>query len=96
MIFSGGTKQKLELEHSWSNYLDHGHNTNNAFSNVWIFAEEKFDLQNILKIFSEAKKQNSDRIPDVFLCIEEGGNRRAFRVNWKNKSTEEISLSFKS
>ena len=96
MIFSGGTKQKLELEHSWSNYLDHGHNTNNAFSKVWIFAEEKFDLQNILKIFGEAKKQNNDRIPDVFLCVEESGNRHAFRVNWKNESAEEINLSFES
>lgn len=96
LIFSGGTRQKLELEHSWSNYLDHGHNTNNAFSKVWIFAEEKFDLKNILKIFGEAKKQDKDRIPDVFLCVEGNGSRRALRVNWEDESSEEISLSFES
>ncbi len=96
LVFSGGTTQKLELEHLWSNYLDHGHHINSAFKNVWIFAEEKFDFQKILKIFGEAKKQNNNRIPDIFLCVEENSNRRAFKINWENKTIEGVNLSFEA
>lgn len=94
LIFSGGTTQKLELEHSWNSYLSHGHHTNTAFNNVWIFAEEKFDWQKILKLFEEAKKQNNDRVPNVFLSVDEDGSRHAFKVNWENKTTEELHLTF--
>ncbi len=94
LIFSGGTKQKLELEHSWNNYLDHGHNKNNAFSKVWIFAEEEFNFEKIKKIFSLEKKRNNDRIPNVFLAVDKKGNRHAYRVNWAIEKYEEIEVKF--
>ncbi|MFZ1019687.1 MAG: hypothetical protein WAN61_01690, partial [Minisyncoccia bacterium] len=94
LIFSGGTKQKLELEHSWNNYLDHGHNTNNAFSNVWIFAEEEFDFEKLKKLFSKQKEENHNRIPDVFLAVDKKGNRHAYRINWETETYQEIELKF--
>lgn len=94
LIFSGGTKQKLELEHSWGSYLDHGHNTNNAFSNVWIFAEEEFDFEKIKKLFSKQKKENHDRIPDVFLAVDKKGGRHAYTINWETEKYQEIGLQF--
>ena len=94
LVFSGGTKQKLELEHSWNNYLDHGHNTNNAFSNVWIFAEEEFDFEKLKKLFSKQKEENHNRIPDVFLAVDKKGNRHAYRINWETETYQEIELKF--
>jgi len=94
LIFSGGTKQKLELEHSWSSYLDHGHNTNNAFNNVWIFAEEEFNFEKIKKLFGKEKKQNNDRIPNVFLAVDKKGNRRAYKIDWENEKYQEMQLKF--
>ena len=94
LVFSGGTIQKLELEHRWNNYLDHNHHINNAFKNVWIFAEEKFDLEKILTLFKELKKENNERIPDVFLSIDESENRTAFRIDWINKKAEKLDLDF--
>lgn len=94
LTFSGGTKQKLELEHDWKNYIDHGHNTNNAFNNVWIFAEETLNEDKIIKTFSEQQLKNGARIPDVFLGLNEKGERKAYRVNWDNKSFEELQLQF--
>jgi hypothetical protein len=94
LIFSGGTKQKLELEHDWKNYIDHGHNTNSAFNNVWIFAEETLNKDKIIKTFSEQKLKNGIRIPDVFLGLNEKGERKAYRVNWDDKIFEELQLQF--
>jgi len=94
LIFSGGTKQKLELEHSWNSYLNHGHNTNNAFNNVWIFAEEEFNFGKIKKLFSEQKKENHDRIPDVFLSVDKKGDRHAYIIDWETEKYKEIELKF--
>lgn len=94
LIFSGGTFQKLELEHNWSNYLDHKHQNNNAFKNVWIFAEEKFDLSKILKLYSQQKKDNNDRIPDIFLCIGKDDRRHAYKINWEEQIATELDLRF--
>ncbi|MBU3924599.1 MAG: hypothetical protein V1732_00600 [Patescibacteria group bacterium] len=94
LIFSGGTLQKVELEHNWNNYLDHKHQNNNAFKNVWIFAEEKFDLAKILKLYEQPKKDHNDRIPDIFLCIGEDNQRHAYKINWKEKKAEEMNLKF--
>lgn len=94
LIFSGGTKQKLELEHDWKNYIDHGHNINSAFNNVWIFAEETLDEDKIIKTFYEQKLKNGIRIPDVFLGLNKKGERKAYRVNWGDKSFEELQLQF--
>ncbi|MCX6819870.1 MAG: hypothetical protein NT019_01075 [Candidatus Adlerbacteria bacterium] len=93
LIFSGGTTQALELEHNWKNYIDHGHPTNGAFSNCWIFAEENWDPQRILKLFRELKKIHGVRIPDVFLCLD-NGVRKAYRANWDEETFEEIDLDF--
>ena len=49
--FSGGTKQKMELEHKWKNYLSHGHHKNNSWENTWLWAEEVLDYEIIKKYF---------------------------------------------
>ena len=74
--------------------MDHGHNTNNAFSNVWIFSEEEFDFEKTKKLFSKQKKENHDRIPDVFLAVDKKGNRHAYRINWETETYKEIELKF--
>lgn len=94
LIFSGGTKQMVELEHNWVNYLDHGHHENNAFKNVWIFAEEKFDLNKIIKLYKKFKNECNDRIPDVFLCVGEDNKRHVYKINWDQENKEELDLSF--
>jgi hypothetical protein len=93
LTFSGGTGQPLELEHNWKNYLDHGHQTNHAFGNCWIFAEENWDAKKILNIYKDAKREHNNRIPDVFLCLE-NGVRKAYRADWDRDTFNEISLSF--
>jgi len=94
LIFSGGTNQKLELEHSWNNYLDHGHQNNNAFGGVWIFSEEDFDFKKIFKLFSEQKRKNNDRIPNVFLSVDKNGKRHAYLIDWENKTFKELKIKF--
>lgn len=96
LLFLGGTIQKLELEHSWNSYLSHNHQTNPAFKNIWIFAEEKFDFPKILKLFDDEKRQNNDRIPDIFLCVDEDGSRHAYLIDWKNKTFKELKLLFEN
>lgn len=93
LIFSGGTIQALELEHNWNNYIDHGHPTNNAFSNCWIFAEENWNPEKIMKLFRNLKKEHGNRIPDVFLCLD-NGERKAFRANWDTETFEPVNLVF--
>lgn len=94
LFFSGGTSQKLELEHEWSNYLDHGHHNNNAFANVWIFAEEEFDKDKIFKLFAKQKKENNNRVPDVFLCVDKEKHRHAYKIDWERQDVEELKLYF--
>lgn len=94
LIFSGGTKQKLELEHEWKNYIEHGHHNNNAFKKVWIFAEETIDQDKILKLFSEQKIKNGDRIPDVLLGLDKDKIKKAYKINWIEKTFEELKLQF--
>ena len=91
--YSGGTTQKLELEHNWKNYILHKHPENNAWSNAWLFAEEEWDPNLIIKLFGPLKEKHGDRIPEVFLCFEKG-QRKAYRANWNNKSFEEVELKF--
>lgn len=94
LIFSGGTMQKLELEHAWSSYVDHGHQKNGAFKGVWIFAEEKFDFDKIKKVFASEIKLNKERIPTVFLSVDKDGNREAHRINWEEETFSVIELKF--
>ena len=91
--YSGGTTQKLELEHDWKNYLLHKHHENNAWSNAWLFAEEEWDSNLIIKLFQPLKEKHGERVPDVFLCFEKG-QRKAYKANWNNKSFEEVELKF--
>jgi len=93
LLFSGGTMQKLELEHEWKNYLDHGHYKDNAWSGVWLFAEEEWDANKIIKIFKQFKSIHHDRIPDIFLCIEKG-IRKVYRAKWDRDIFEEVNLKF--
>lgn len=95
LVYSGGTVQKLELEHEWKNYLDHKHQNNSAFNNVWIFAEERFDKIKILKIFSSEKEKHRDRIPNVFLCVDKNKKKRAYRALWEKQDFQEIDLKFR-
>jgi hypothetical protein len=83
----------LELEHKWSNYIDHGHTTNHAFANCWIFAEEQWNADKVMKLFKDLKKEHNNRIPDVFLCLD-NGERKAFRANWEKETFEQINLEF--
>lgn len=94
LTFSGGTTQKVELEHNWNNYLEHKHQNNNAFKDVWIFAEEKFDLAKIFKLYGQPKKEHNDRIPDTFLCIGKDNQRHAYKINWEEEKAKEIDLKF--
>lgn len=91
--YSGGTTQKLELEHDWKNYLEHKHHENNAWSNVWLFAEQEWNPDLIIRLFKPLKEKYGNRIPDVFLCFEKE-HRKAYRVNWIDESFKEMELKF--
>lgn len=93
LTFSGGTSQKVELEHRWKNYLDHNHHKDNAWSNVWLFAEEDWDKDKVNNIFGPLKKIHHDRIPDIFLCIDKG-RRKAYQAKWNKGIFEEVCLKF--
>ncbi|KKQ64851.1 MAG: hypothetical protein US86_C0015G0014 [Candidatus Daviesbacteria bacterium GW2011_GWA2_38_24] len=94
LIFSGGTKQKVELEHTWSSYFNHGHQNNNAFKNVWIFAEEPWDASKVFQLFKSQKVLNGDRVPDVFLCID-NGIRKVYQAKWEKEKFLELPVVFK-
>lgn len=91
--YSGGTTQKLELEHDWKNYILHKHPENNAWSNAWLFAEQEWDSGLILKLFGPLKEKHGDRVPDVFLCFEKG-ERKAYKANWAEKTFSELPIVF--
>ena len=91
--YSGGTTQKLELEHDWKNYLDHRHHENNAWSDAWLFAEQEWNSSLVIKLFKPLKAKHGNRIPDVFLCFKKE-QRKAYRVNWIVESFQEIELKF--
>ncbi|MBL7198492.1 MAG: hypothetical protein ISS47_10395 [Candidatus Omnitrophica bacterium] len=93
LIYSGGTTQKLELEHGWKDYLDHKHHEDNAWSGSWLFADEEWDNDRVIKLFKKLKPLHNERIPDIFLCIH-NGERKAYRVNWNKGTFEEINLKF--
>lgn len=91
--YSGGTTQKLELEHDWKNYLIHKHHENNAWSDAWLFAEQDWDPNLILKLFKPLKEKHGNRIPDVFLCLE-NDERKAYKADWNNETFSEIAVTF--
>ena len=69
--FSGGTKQTLELEHKWVNYIKHGHYKSLAWKGAWLFADEPWDFELIKNIFKPYISQYIDCIPNIFLSCEE-------------------------
>ncbi len=91
LFFEDGSEQKIELEHTWKSYLEHRHNLDNAWSNVWLFAEEPWNSEKVYMLFKEQKKTNNIRIPNVFLCID-NGVKKAYRINWVDGSILELDL----
>lgn len=91
--YSGGTKQKIELEHKWKNYILHRHYTSQAWKDVWLFADEKWDFDKIVQIFSPYLSKHIDSIPKVFLCSnEETGAKEAYEIDWNNFTYKEIEI----
>jgi hypothetical protein len=93
LIYSGGTMQKLELEHGWKDYINHKHYQDSAWSGTWLFADEEWDGSKILNLFKGFKLIHNKRVPDVFLCIHDG-KRKAYKVNWNSGIFEEVDLRF--
>lgn len=90
--YSGGTTQKLELEHRWANYFAHSHHLNPAFAGCWLYAAEAWDPDLIIRLFGKLKVAHGTRVPDIFLCTADG-KRKAFRANWSDETFEEIPVS---
>jgi hypothetical protein len=53
-----------------------------------------FNLEKILKLFSEKKKEYNDRIPDIFLSVDQNGERHAHKINWLSGKADELKLKF--
>ena len=95
LTFAGGTQQKLELEHSWKNYIDHKHHQSNAWENCWLWAEEEWDESKIIKLFTPHLEDNKSRIPTHFLSIDnQNKKRKLFIVDWDTKNITEVLLNF--
>ena len=93
ITYSGGTKQKIELEHKWENYIRHRHYTSQAWKDVWLFADEKWNFDKIVQIFSPYLSKHIDSIPKVFLCPnEQTGAKEAYEIDWNNFTYKEIEI----
>ena len=93
LTFSGGTTQKIELEHKWNNYILHKHYTSQAWQNVWLFADEKWDFNKITQIFSPYLSKHIDSIPRVFLCVnDETNEKESYEVDWNNLTYKKIDI----
>lgn len=91
--FSGGTTQKLELEHKWKNYILHNHYKDPVWKDAWLYADEKWDFDNIKKIFSPYLTEYGDNIPRVFLCANDTTKEKeAYEVDWKNLTYSKIDI----
>ena len=91
--FAGGTDQKLELEHKWKNYLEHGHHRNNSWENTWLWSEEILSYKNIKNIFlNESKTENKSRIPTHFLGTNKQDKRKLLIINWDDVSYRETDI----
>lgn len=92
LTFSGGTTQKLELEHGWSSYIRHGHHQNIAFQGCWLYANEPFDFAKIWKVFSPYLSSYAQNIPSIFLATE-NGQKKAFFINWDSQEYKELKTA---
>lgn len=92
--FSDGSKQKLELEHKWKNYIMHNHHKSIAWKNAWLYADEPFDFELIKTIFSPYVAEYYDMIPKTFLCVNNITNEKeAYKVDWGSMSFEKIDIN---
>ncbi len=91
--FSGGTTQKLELEHKWNNYIIHQHYKSYAWKNSWLYADEEWDFEKIKRIFSPYISSYLDNIPKVFLCTDKiTKQKKAYEVDWDSFTYKEIEV----
>lgn len=94
LTFSGGTKQKLELEHKWNNYIAHEHYKNKAWKGCWLYANESWDFNKIKKIFAPYTSQYMECIPQIFLCTNPTTkNKEAYQVDWNDLSYKELDIN---
>lgn len=92
LTFSGGTTQKLELEHNWNSYIRHGHHQNIAFQGCWLYANEPFDFAKIWKVFSPYLSSYAQNIPSIFL-VTENGKKKAFFIDWDSQEYKELKTA---
>lgn len=91
--FSGGTTQKLELEHKWNNYIQHGHHTSQAWKDTWLYADEEWNFDKIKQIFTPHLSKHIDSIPKVFLCVNPQTKRKeAYKVDWDTLTFTKINI----
>lgn len=92
--FSGGTSQKLELEHKWNNYINHNHHKSIAWENTWLYADEEWDFTKIKKIFQPYVNEFNKSIPKVFLTADPKSNKKeAYEVNWEDLTYSKIEVN---
>ena len=91
--FADGTSQPLELEHSWANYIAHGHHNNIDWKDSWIYANEEFDFPTIKRIFGPYKGKY---IPSIFLSSNpSSGDVKAYEVDWNTETFIELPIIFR-
>ena len=93
LTFSGGTQQKLELEHKWVNYINHEHYKSMAWSDTWLYADEKWDFNLIKSRFSPYIADYINCIPKIFLCIDSvTKEKEAYEVDWNTYSYRKLDI----
>lgn len=91
--YSGGTTQKLELEHKWSSYIAHGHYKDMAWKDCWLYADEPWDFNIIKKIFSPYINKFGECIPKIFLCANPATKaKEAYEIDWQNLTCKSITI----
>lgn len=93
LTFSGGTTQKMELEHKWNNYILHKHYTSQVWKDAWLYADEEWDFDKIVQIFSPYLSKYINSIPKVFLCVNNKTNQKeCYEVDWNNLTFKKIDI----
>lgn len=92
--FSGGTTQKLELEHKWNNYILHHHHKSSVWKDTWLYADEEWNFEKIKQVFVPYIENYLDNIPKVFLCTDKKNlQKKAYEVDWIKLNYKEIEVS---
>ena len=91
--YSGGTTQKVELEHTWNSYINHNHHKSRAWEGAWLYANENWDFKKICNIFKPHLVTNRSNIPTIFLCVNnETEEREAYLVDWDTLSYSSLEI----